>query len=148
LDALLNFLETKVIAHLLKGREGRCVGEDGAKMLVLFVEAVEYVKDEHTIRDVGAKIVEGVGEALYFLGVVIHVEVALNEVTKDGIDVEDTGLTVADELVLQGQPGVVSRVTVLTSHVLQLRRDGVVEPRPDDGVHPVLGRNVGESGVR
>jgi hypothetical protein len=96
LGALLNFLETKV----LEGREGCRVGEDGVKMLVLFVEAAEYDEDEHTIRDVGAKIVEGVSEALHFLAIVVHVEVALNEVAEDGVDVEGTGLTVADELVL------------------------------------------------
>jgi hypothetical protein len=87
LDALLSFLETEVIAHLLEGWEGRHVGEDGAKMLIPFVEAAEYVEDEHTIGDVGAKIIEGVSEPLHFPTVVIHVEVALNDVVEDGIDV-------------------------------------------------------------
>jgi hypothetical protein len=100
LGALLNFLETKVIAHLLEGREGCRVGEDGAKMLVLFVEVTEYIEDEHTIGDVGAKIVEGVGKALHFPAIVVHVEVTLNEVVEDGVDVEGTSLIVADELVL------------------------------------------------
>jgi hypothetical protein len=112
------------------------VGEDGAEMLVLFVEAAKYVEDEHTIGDVSVKVIEGVGEPFHFLAVVVHVEVALDEVAEGGIDVEGAGLTIADELVLQGQPGIVSRVTVLTSHVLH------------DGVHPVPCRNVGESGVR
>jgi hypothetical protein len=145
---LLNFLKTEVIAHLLERQEGCRVGEDGAEMLVLFVEAAEFIEDEHMIGDVGTKIVEGVSEPLHFPTVVVHVEVALDEVAEGGVDVEGAGLTIADELVFQGQPGVVSRVTVLTGHVLQLWRDGVVEPRPDDGVHPVPCRNVGKSGVK
>jgi hypothetical protein len=101
LDALLNFLETEVIVHLLERREGRRVGEDGVKMFILFVEAAEYVEDKHTIGDMGAKVVEGVGEPFHFLAVVVHVVVALNEVAEEGVDVEGAGLTIADELVLQ-----------------------------------------------
>jgi hypothetical protein len=91
LDALLNFLETEVIAHLLEGWEGCRVGEDGMKMLIPFVEAVEYIEDEHMIGDVGAKIIEGVGEPLHFLAVVVHVEVALNKVVEDDVDVGGRG---------------------------------------------------------
>jgi hypothetical protein len=98
---LLNFLETEVIVHLLERREECRVGEDGVKMLVLFVEVAKYIEDEHTIGDVGTKVVEGVGEPLHFLTVVVHVVVTLNEVAEEGVDVEGASLTVADELVLQ-----------------------------------------------
>jgi hypothetical protein len=76
--ALLNFLKIEVIVHLLERREGHRVGEDCAKMLVLLVEAVEYVEDEDTIGDVSAKIVEGGAKPLHLLTIIVHVEVALN----------------------------------------------------------------------
>jgi hypothetical protein len=96
---LLNFLKAEVIAHLPERWEGHRVGEDGVEMLVLFVEAGQYATDEHMIGDVGAKVVEGVDEPLHFPVVIVHVEVALDEVAKGGADVEGAGLTIADELV-------------------------------------------------
>jgi hypothetical protein len=42
--------------------------------------------------------------------------------------VEDVGLAIADEPVLQGQLGGVGRVATLPGNILQLRGDGVIDP--------------------
>jgi hypothetical protein len=78
------------------------VHEDGVKVIKVLVQPAENVQDEDTVRDVNAEVDEGVNEALHLQAVVIHVEIALNEVLEGGIDVEGVSLPVADEAILQG----------------------------------------------
>jgi hypothetical protein len=78
------------------------VHEDGMKVIKVLVQPAENVQDEDTVRDVNAEVEEGVNEALHLQAVVIHVEIALNEVLEGGIDVEGVSLPVADEAILQG----------------------------------------------
>jgi hypothetical protein len=68
----------------------------------LHAHDAQNVQDEDTVRDVNAEVDEGVNEALHLQAVVIHVEIALNEVLEGGIDVEGVSLPVADEAILQG----------------------------------------------
>jgi hypothetical protein len=51
------------------------------------------------VDDVDTEVGEGVGEALHLLTVVIDTEVALNEAPKGGVEVEDVGFAVAEEVV-------------------------------------------------
>jgi hypothetical protein len=53
------------------------------------------------IGDIDSKVREVVGEVLHLLTVVIDVEVALNEASEGGADVEGAGFTIAEEVVLQ-----------------------------------------------
>jgi hypothetical protein len=78
------------------------VHEDGVKVIKVLVQPAENVQDEDTVRDVNAEVDEGVNKALHLQAVVIHVEIALNEVLEGGIDVEGVSLPVADEAILQG----------------------------------------------
>jgi hypothetical protein len=61
--------------------------------------------------------------------------------------VEGVGFTVAEEEVLQGQPGDTSCVTVLLGDVLHVGGDGVVDPRLDDNVHSVPRQDTKLRGV-
>jgi hypothetical protein len=61
--------------------------------------------------------------------------------------VEGAGFTVAEEVVLQGQPVITSHVTALSGDVLQVGRDSIVDPQLDDAIHPVPRRNTNVRGV-
>jgi hypothetical protein len=111
----------------------------------VLIQPVQDIQHENMIGDING---EGVGEALYLSTVVVGAEVALNEATKGGGDVEGVGFTAAEEVVLQCQPGIVSHVAVLSSDVLQVRGDGAPDPRLDDNVHPVPSRNTDVHGVQ
>jgi hypothetical protein len=70
------------------------------------------VQHENTVSDIDTEVGEGVGEALHLLTVVFDAEVALKEAPDGGVDMEGVSFTVVEEVVLQGQPGVVSRVAI------------------------------------
>jgi hypothetical protein len=92
--------------------------EDGAEMFEVLVQPAQDVHHKNAIGDINTEVGEGVDEALYLLTVVVDTEVALNKAPEGGVDVEGTGFTVAEEVVLQCQPGVTSRVATLSSDVL------------------------------
>jgi hypothetical protein len=94
------------------------VREDGAEMFEVLVQPTQDVHHKNAIGDINTEVGEGVDEALYLLTVVVDTEVALNKAPEGGVDVEGTGFTVAEEVVLQCQPGVTSRVATLSSDVL------------------------------
>jgi hypothetical protein len=53
---------------------------------------------------------------------------ALNEAPEGGVNVDDVGFMVAEEVVLQGQLGVTSHVAVLPGDRLQVGGDGAIDP--------------------
>jgi hypothetical protein len=128
LNSLLDFLQEEVVEHLLEQREGCRVREDGAEVFEVLVQPVQDVQHENAIGDIDAEIGEGVDEALHLLTVVVDAEVALNEALEGGVDVKGAGFTVAEEVVLQCQSGVMSYVAVLLNDVLQVRGDGAPAP--------------------
>jgi hypothetical protein len=99
------------------------VHEDGVEVFEVFVQLTQDVQHENVIGDVDAEVGEGVGEALHLSTVVNDAEVTLNKAPEVGIDVEGVSFAVAEEVVLQCQPGVASRVAALSGDVLQVRRD-------------------------
>jgi hypothetical protein len=113
----------------------------------VLVQPTQDVQHENAIGDVDVKIGEGVDEAIHLPTVVIDAEVTLNEAPEGGIDVEGMSLTVAEEVVLQCQPGIVSRVATLSDDILQVRGDGAPDPRLDDAIHLVPSRNADGHGV-
>jgi hypothetical protein len=113
----------------------------------VLVQPTQDVQHENAIGDVDAEIGEGVGKALHLPIVVVDTEVTLNEAPKGGVDVESASFVVAEEVVLQCQPGAASRVATLLDDVLQVRGDGAPDPRLDDVVHSVPSRNADGRGV-
>jgi hypothetical protein len=61
--------------------------------------------------------------------------------------VEGASLMVAEEVVLQSQPGILSRMVALSDDVLLVRGYGAPDPQLDDTVHPVPSRNANRRGV-
>jgi hypothetical protein len=102
--------------------------EDGTEVFDVLVQPAQGIQHESAIGDIDAEVSEGVGEALHLLTVVVDAEVALNEAPEGGVDVEGAGFTVAEEVVLQCQPSVASRMAVLPGDVLQVRGDGAPHP--------------------
>jgi hypothetical protein len=80
------------------------VCDDGTKVIKVLVQPTEDVQDEDVVGDTNIEVDEGVSEALHLEVVVIHIEIALNNVLEGGINVEGTSLPIFDEAILQGQP--------------------------------------------
>jgi hypothetical protein len=99
------------------------------------------------VGDIDAEVGEGVSEALHLLIVVVDAEIALNEALEGGVDVEGACFTGSVEVLLQGQPGITSRVVALSGDVLQVGGDGALDPWLDDVVHPVPSQNFDVRGV-
>jgi hypothetical protein len=70
----------------------------------------------------------------------------LNKVTKDSVKVKGTLLTVAEKLVLDGEPEVARCTAEFPNHLVKIHRDGVADSVEDDVVHPnplwIIGRSV------
>jgi hypothetical protein len=61
---------------------------------------------------------------------------------------KSTLLTVAEKLILDGEPQVARRAAVFPDHLVKLRRDRVADLVEDDAVHPYPPRIIGRSVVR
>jgi hypothetical protein len=118
------------------------------KILFLWKVGVTDIQHENAVGDINARVREGVDEVLHLLIVVVDAEVTLNEALRCHVDVEGAGFTVANEVVLQCQPCIVSCMAMLLGDVLQVRGDSALDPWLDDGVHPVPSRNANVRGVQ
>jgi hypothetical protein len=107
--------------HFLERRKQRHVHEDGAKMIKVLVQPTEDVQDEDAVGDVNADVDEGVGEALHLEATTVHVEITVNKVSEGGVDVEDMSLSIANETILQVQPGSTGGEAMLIGDVLEFR---------------------------
>jgi hypothetical protein len=104
------------------------VREDGMEVFEVLVQPAQDVQHENAVGDVNTEVGEGVGEALHLPAVIVDAEVTLNKAPEGGIDVEGAGFVVAEEVVLQGQQGVVSPVAMLLGDMLPVEGDGVLDP--------------------
>jgi hypothetical protein len=80
--------------------------------------------------------------------VVVDAQIALYEEPKLCVEVEGACLVVAEELLLEGNPKLLSGAVAGTSGLLEVDADGAEQPRQDHAIHLVLvgvveGRNVG-----
>jgi hypothetical protein len=65
-----------------------------------------------------------------------HREVALNKCAKGSVKVKGTLLTVAEKLVLDGEPEVARCIAAFPDHLVKICRDGIADLVEDDVVHP------------
>jgi hypothetical protein len=100
------------------------------------VHPLKNVEDEGTIRHRLVEVTEGIGLALHLPTVVVDVQVTLDEVSTHDVEVESTGLTVYEELLLDGNPRLTGCATMLMDDVLELDGERVEEPGEDDTIHP------------
>lgn len=87
-----------------------------------------------TVGDVFAQVTEGVRHVLELAAVVGDGEAALDEVPEGDIQVESMLITVAKELIFQGELDGASNVAMCPNY-LEVTGDGVVKPCQDDAVH-------------
>jgi hypothetical protein len=97
------------------------VREDGTKMIEVLAQPVEDVQDEDSVGNIDAEVDEGVGKAFHLEAVVIHIEIALNKILEGGLDMVGTSLPIADEAILQGQPGSTGGEATLMGDILKFR---------------------------
>jgi hypothetical protein len=124
------------------------VGDDGTEVFGVLIQPTQDVPHKNVVSDVDAEVSEGVSKGLHLLTVVVDAKVTLNEAPEGGIDVEGAGFMVAEEVVLYGHLGIASRLTALPGDILQVGRDGVIDPQLDNVVHPVPRQNAYVHGRR
>jgi hypothetical protein len=128
MPAAPEFPAAEIVKHLQEQREGCHVRKDGVKVFKVLVQPTQNVQHENMIGDVDTEVGEGVGKAIHLPTVVVDAEFPLNETPECGIDVEGVGFAVAEEVVLQCQPDIMSHVATLPGDVLQVRGDGGPDP--------------------
>jgi hypothetical protein len=109
----------------------------GLNVIILLVQAPENVENKGTVLHVLVEVAEIVSHPLHPTPVIVDVQIALHEEPKLCVEVEDARLTVAEELLLEGNPKLLSG-----------RGDGAEQPRQDHVVHlapmgAVEGRSIG-----
>jgi hypothetical protein len=62
--------------------------------------------------------------------------------------VKGTLLTIAEKLVLDGEPEVARCIAAFPDHLVKIRRDGVADPVEDNAIHPNPPRIIRRSVVR
>jgi hypothetical protein len=103
-----------------------------------------------------AEVTEVVSHSLHPAAVVINAQITLYEEPKLCVEVEGARLAVAEELLLEGNPklvsGAVAATVADTGGLLEVNGDGTEQPRQDHIVHlapvgVIEGRSVGEDVV-
>jgi len=100
------FLEDGIFTHLQEGGEGFGPAEERPDTAEALVEAADDVEDEGAIGDDLAEGYEIIGHLLQLAAVLGDREVALDEVVKPRLQLNGAGLPIAEELRLDGGPGV------------------------------------------
>jgi len=104
------------------------------------VEATDHVKDEGAVGDHFAKSREVVSHLLQPAAVVGDGEVALDEVAKPRLKVDGASLPVAEELGLDGEPGMPGSGALGEDDLGKVVDERGDDPGLDDAVHPSLVR--------
>jgi hypothetical protein len=139
--------EEELRADLDERREGALALQVRAQVSEAVVEAAQEVDGEQPVGDGLTELDQGVGEGLHPPAVVGDGEGALAEGAELGVDEDDAGLPIAHELFLESQPRRTGCGGGGGDNLVELERDGAVEPREDMEVHPEPGSDIGEGGI-
>jgi hypothetical protein len=104
----IDFLE-EFVADGGEGGERAPAPEMDADVLVALVKPTKHVEGQGAVSDVLVEVSEVVGHLLEALAILGDGEVSLSKGAKLGVEVEGAGLLVADEMVLDGEPGLTGR---------------------------------------
>jgi hypothetical protein len=105
-------------------------------VIVLLVQAPEDLENKGMVLHVLAEVVEVVSHPLHPAAVVVDAQIALDEEPKLCVEVEDVRLVVAEELLLKGNPKLLSGAVATASGLMEVDGDGAEQPRQDHAVHP------------
>jgi hypothetical protein len=111
------------------------------------VEAAQKVDGEHPIGDGLTELDQGVGKGFHPSVVVRDGEAALAEGAELSVDEDDAGLPIAHELLLESQPCRTGCGGGGGDNLVELGRDGAVEPGENMEFHPDPESDVGEGGI-
>ena len=100
------FLEDEILTRLREGGEGFGPTKERPDVAEALVEAVDDVEDEGVVGDDLAEGREIIGHLLQLVAVCGDGEVTLDEVAKPCLQLNGAGLPIAEELRLDGEPGV------------------------------------------
>jgi hypothetical protein len=141
------FLELEFGAYLGKGGKWPLSLEVGAEVSEAVIQATEDVDDEEAVGDGLAELDEGVSECFHLAAVIRDGESALHQGAELGVDEDDPGFTIADELFFEGEPGGAGGRRGGSDDLEQLGGDGAVEPREDVEIHLDPVRDSGIGGI-
>lgn len=113
-------LEDEVIADLVEGRKWDQASDPSPEVIVALVEAPKKVEDKCAFGDGLSKVTKGGRCVLHPATILGDREVLLDKGREGVVEVESTSLTVAEELLLNGNLG-------LANDILHFNSD-----RPDD----------------
>ena len=102
---------------------------------VVLVQAAEHIENKSAIRNGLAKITEPGRHLLKLPTVFSDGQIALHELTKLHVEVEESCLPVAEKLGLEDKPGGAGGGVVLHCSVGEVGRDDSIDPRLDDAIH-------------
>jgi hypothetical protein len=141
-----DLLEEKLIPHRMEGGEGHDPLDESLWVTVAGAEATQEVQHHGAVCHRLAEITEGLRQALHLAAVLPHVEIPLGELVELCIEVQGTSVPVPEELFLEGEARLTTRVRLVADDVLELDGDSSVEPGEDHDVHqgPCRGRRGGD----
>jgi hypothetical protein len=93
-------------------------------MIVLLVKAPEDLENKGTVLHMLVEVTEVINHPLHPMAVVINAQIALHEELKLCVEVEGARLTVAKELLLKGNPKLLSGAVATASDLLEVDSDG------------------------
>jgi hypothetical protein len=93
---------------MVQGGEWCSLLDEGPLVVVASAEATQKVEDEGAVEDRLTEIAEGVCHVLHPMAVLADREVLLRVNAEGCVEVERAGLSVAEKLGLEGDPGLVS----------------------------------------
>jgi hypothetical protein len=120
----------------------------GLDVIILLVQASEDVENKGTVLHVFVEVTELISHPLHPAAVVVDAQITLHEESKLCVKAEGARLTVVEELLLEGNPKLLSGVVAGASGLLEVDGDGAEQPRQDKTIHPALvgvvkGRSIG-----
>jgi hypothetical protein len=132
----VDLLEDGTIADISEERERLRTLEVDLHVDEFLIQATLHVQGMGTVVD---DLTKGLGHPLHLAMIVTDGEIALHENTKLGVEAKCASFAIAEELLLDGQPGAARSATKGASRLHQLGGECAQHSIQHDGIHAPLG---------
>jgi hypothetical protein len=112
----------------VKGGERLDPLQVGLNVIILLVQAPEDLENKGIVPHVLIEVAKVISHPLHPATVVVDAQIALCEEPKLCVEVEGAHLTVAEELLLEGNPKLLSGANTAASGLLEVDSDGAEQP--------------------